>query len=332
MSTRSTAVRTTRAAARATARVTARTAVVAARTVARKAAGGVLRKALPVPKVPEVPPGRLVELPGRGSTFVVDVPGPPGAPVVVLLHALGTTGYLSWYPVLADLARDHRVIAFDQRWHGRGIRSSRFRVEDCADDVAALLDVLGVRTCIPVGYSLGGLVAQEVWHRHPDRVAGLVLAATARNFRGKRREQLFFPVMSAAMVPLSPYCRGRVDRVADALVPLPGTTSEAMGWGMTEFRSTSAWSMPEVLTALGRFNSAPWIGEVDVPTAVITTTRDRTIPVRRQQRLAACIKGSTTIELDGGHSSLVLRADRFREALLCALERVAPASEDARTG
>ncbi|HUR52227.1 MAG TPA: alpha/beta fold hydrolase, partial [Mycobacteriales bacterium] len=120
--------------------------------------------------MPSVPEGRYVELPDRGRTFVTDIPGPtPDAPVVVLLHALTTTATLSWYPVMADLAQHYRVITFDQRWHGRGIRSSRFRLTDCADDVAAVLDALGVEKCIPVGYSMGGAIAQLFWKQHPTR-------------------------------------------------------------------------------------------------------------------------------------------------------------------
>ena len=56
------------------------------RTVVRTGA----RKVLPPPAVDRLLEGRMVELPGRGRTFVIDVPGPtPDAPVVVLLHALG---------------------------------------------------------------------------------------------------------------------------------------------------------------------------------------------------------------------------------------------------
>ena len=53
-----------------------------------------------------------------------------------------------------------------------------FRLEDCADDVVALADELGVRSFIPVGYSMGGPIAQLVWKRHPSRVEGMVLCAT----------------------------------------------------------------------------------------------------------------------------------------------------------
>lgn len=264
-----------------------------------------------------LPPGRMVDLPGRGRTFVVDVPGPTGAPTLVLLHALGCTGYLSWFPSILVLAQDYRVVVLDQRWHGRGIRSKRFRLKDCADDVVALADVLAIERFIAVGYSMGGLVAQLLWKRHPHRVEGLVLCATARNFRGARREKFFFPLMTAAMVPLSPYVRKRVERLAGTLPEVPCPPEDASRtWGMAEFRSTSAWSLPAVLRELGRFNSAPWISTVSVPTAVVATAKDHTIPVRRQYRLAAAIPGATVHEVAGGHAALVLKAEAFVPALV----------------
>jgi 3-oxoadipate enol-lactonase len=291
------------------------------RAVAARALGRLL--AAPAPGA-DLPEGRMVDLPGRGRTFVVDVPGPPGAPTLVLLHALGCTGYLSWFPSILVLAQDYRVVVLDQRWHGRGIRSKRFRLKDCADDVAALADELGIDRFIPVGYSMGGLIAQLVWQRHPHRVEGLVLAATARNFRGARREKFFFPLMTAAMVPLSPYVRKRVERLAITLPEVPCPPAEApRNWGLAEFRSTSAWSMPAVLRELGRFNSAPWIGEVSVPVAVVATTKDHTIPVRRQYRLAAAIEGATVHEVHAGHASMVLKADAFVPALVEACGSVA---------
>ena len=87
----------------------------------------------------------------------------------------------------------------------------------------------------------------------------------------------------------------------------------------SEFRSTSAWSIPEVLGELGRFNSAAWIGEVDVPTAVVVTERTTPSRERRQRKLAASIEGADAYAAPGGHASIVLRAGtwvpRFREAL-----------------
>ncbi len=278
----------------------------------------------PKPDTASLPPGHMLELPGRGTTFVIDVPGPtPDAPALVLLHSLACTAYLNWYPSLAALSQEFRVVAFDQRWHGRGIRSRRFRFSDCADDVAAVADVLGIERFIPVGYSMGGPIAQLVWKRHRERVLGLVLCASARNYRGKTRERLFFPVLTGTMTVLSPYARRRVERLASELPPEPVSPDEVRNWGLQEFRSTSAWAMPPVIKELGRFNSAGWIGEVDVPTAVVVTTKDHTIPLRRQLSLAAAIPGATVHEVAGGHGSVVMRADRFVPALLEACRSVA---------
>ena len=290
----------------------------------RKAAGLLIRRAVKLPPVQAVPEGRMVALPGRGETFVVDVAGPtPQAPTIVLLHALGCTAYLTWFGVLAELSRTHRVVALDLRWHGRGIRSARFRLDDCADDAAALLDVLDVDQAIIAGYSLGGAVAQSFWHRHPGRVSALVLASTARNLRGHLGERVFFPVMTLAMHPLSRVALAKVERVAQTLPEMPSVDlTDPTGWGRSEFRSTSAWSMPEVLSELGRFNSAPWIGSVDVPTAVVVTGRDKAIPTRRQRRLADAIPDAHVYETPGGHASIVLDHERWVPAFLEAVADV----------
>ncbi len=286
----------------------------------RQAARLVVRRAVRLPPVEAVPEGRMVAVPG-GRTFVVDVAGPHrDAPTIVLLPALGCTAYLTWFGVLGELSRTHRVVALDLRWHGRGIRSPRFRIADCADDVAGVLDALGIDSAIVAGYSLGGAVAQEVWHRHPERVAGLVLASTARNLRGHLGERLFFPVMTLAMHPLSRVALTKVERVAATLPEMPSVDlADGVAWGRSEFRSTSAWSMPEVLGELGRFNSAPWISCVDVPTAVVVTGRDKAIPTRRQRKLAASIPDASVHEAPGGHASIVLDHERWTPAFVEAV-------------
>ena len=113
--------------------------------------------------------GRRVDLPGRGATWVHEVAGPPGAPVLLLLHGLAATALLNWATSLTTLGRGFRVIALDQRGHGHGIRRiGAFKLEDCADDAAALADRFGLERVIPVGYSMGGAVAQLFWRRHPN--------------------------------------------------------------------------------------------------------------------------------------------------------------------
>ncbi len=151
-----------------------------------------------------LPPLRLVQLPGRGTVAVREWAGPPDAPVVVLVHGVALTADLNWSRVAPVLGQRFRVIAFDQRGHGRGIAPGPgFRLEDCADDIAALVGVLGVEKVFAVGYSMGGLVAQLLWRQHRRLVAGLVLCSTARNFRGSPAERLIGMTLPAAVAVVS---------------------------------------------------------------------------------------------------------------------------------
>ena len=279
---------------------------------------GVVRKRVYMPWVP-IPQGRLVELPGRGTTYVTDTPGPsPDSPTVVLLHALGCTGLLTWFPAIPQLARKYRVVTLDQRWHGQGIGSDTFSLYDCADDVAALVEVLDLRDVILAGYSMGGVVAQRVWRQHPGIVQGLVLCSTTDRFQLNPAERLFFTGMGASMLGLREVSRSRTAtraaRAAVAAVDMELT--DIQDWAIAEFRSTSPWAVGQALAALGRHHSRPWLGRIDVPTAVVVTTADRVIPAERQVGLARVIRGATVHEVDAGHSACVLASERFVPAFL----------------
>lgn len=267
-----------------------------------------------------IPEGRLFELPGRGgSTYVTDTPGPdPQSPTIVLLHALGCTGLLTWFPAIRPLSKRFRVVTMDQRWHGRGIRSEHFSLADCADDVASLIETLGLEDVIVAGYSMGSIVAQRVWRQHPEQVQGLVLCATTDRFQLTPAERAFFTGMGAGMLVTRGLSRSRTAlaaaRVASDRLDLDPTDMHE--WALREFRSTSPWAVGQALAALGRHHSRPWIRRIDVPTAVVVTTRDRVVPTERQVRLARTIPGATIHEVKAGHAACVLSAERFVPAFL----------------
>ncbi|WP_330232305.1 alpha/beta hydrolase [Nocardia sp. NBC_00508] len=290
------------------------------RGVARS--GGRLR----VPDIAEVPGGRLVELPGRGRTYVVDIPGPERAPALVLLHATACTAYLTWFPALAALAERYRVILFDQRWHGRGIRTERFRLADCADDVAAVLDALHVDRAMCAGFSLGGMVSLLAGHRNPGRLSGLVLCATPYRFQETWREKAFHRTFGAIAAAVGPYSYRRAEKLAGRLPELPELTwtpGRLDRWALAEFRSTSGWALTQVVAEVGRFDATAWLSSLTMPTAVVVTTRDRAIPVSRQLELATMLPAASMHLVEAGHASCVLEADRFVPVLLEACEAVA---------
>jgi 3-oxoadipate enol-lactonase len=278
------------------------------------------------PRWREVPPGRRVELPGRGTTWASEVVGPEGAPTLLLLHGWVATAALNWHAVFAALGRHYRVIALDHRGHGRGVRSRRrFRLADCADDAAALLCVLGVERAIAVGYSMGGPIAQLLWHRHRERVAGLVLCATAAGFR--RPNAGFGDVLLPTLVPgLSfgsrlvpgPIRRRLVRDFLAARIRNP----DALEWVVSEVADHDPGAILEAGRAISAFDASAWIGSIDVPTAVVVTERDALVSPAVQRKLAAAIPSATIHACDGDHGACAYRPREFTAALLDACESV----------
>ena len=219
------------------------------------------------------------------------------------------------------------MIALDHRGHGRGIRSRRrFRLADCADDALALCDVLGAQRVIPVGYSMGGPIAQLCWQRHRDRVRGLVLCATGAHFSRSREERLGFLGLSglAVLARLTP--TQLHDRLSDQLY-LQRKTTEWGEWAVSEAARHHWRTVLEAGHAIGNFDSTGWLGEVDVPTAIVTTLRDRVIPLRRQEQLFELIPTAEAFRVDGDHASVAHTDGRFLPALLRAIHSTVERSE-----
>ena len=283
----------------------------------------------PFLSVVTLPGAELVELGDGGATFACDIPGPnPDAPTLVLVHGLGATAMLNWAPAFQSLSSQFRVVALDLRGHGRSSAPERkFRLSDCADDVAAAARTLGIDRFVLVGYSMGSQVAQLVWRRHPELIQGLVLCAASRNFKGKPGERLFFtalPAIVGAVQLMLPAPPAAVQQQADAFEADPGPTVRRLpGWAWEEFRRTRPSALFKALSAIGSFSSHDWVGEIDVPTAVVVMMRDRGVPPTRQIKLAQSIPGATIHPVDAGHAACMFGSQRFVPVLLEACASVA---------
>ena len=234
-----------------------------------------------------IPMTRLVELPGRGTTRVWECTGPPGAGTLMLIHGVACTAELNWGKVLAPLGRHFRVVAADLRGHGDGIPlRSQFRLEDCADDVAALADVLDIRRFTAVGYSMGGMVAQLMYRRHASLLSGLVLCSTARNACGSPAERmaaLAVPAMTAALRWNPMLHLMGADFVGMALLGRVDDPATAR-WARAQLSRTTLATTLSAARAVCGFTSDSWIGQVDVPAAVVITAPGP----RRAARPPAC--------------------------------------------
>lgn len=273
---------------------------------------------------PQLPPGRRIELPGRGTTFIRET-GSTAKQTIVLLHGLSASADLNWFTCFRRLSHSYHVVALDQRGHGRGIRlrGRRFRLADCADDVVALADVLGIERFIPVGYSMGGAVAQLVAHRHPERINGLVLCATSGSFASQGPQaRMGFGVLAGMTVAvrLTPVAVRR--QIASTFLRGRAEDGALARWLRAELLRNDPAAVMQAAVALGRFRSSGWRGDITAPTAVVATTRDRLVPPARQSRLANSIPGATLHPVAGDHGVVVARPDLFLPALLDALDSV----------
>ena len=271
---------------------------------------------------PKLPPGRFVDLGERGTIIVRDFGGQPGAPVVALLHGWTATADLNWFKSYDALGERFRVIAFDHRGHGTGVRTKQpFRLEDCADDVADVTGALGVDTFIPIGYSMGGPIAQLVWKRHRERVAGLVLCATAPYFAARRNERRMLLGLTglATMARVAP--EGAKIWLTEQLY-LQRKTMQWEPWAIQQ-AATHDWRMVlEAGRAIGNFSSTEWLADIDVPVSNVLTMRDQVVPLRRQVKLFEQIPDTEAFRIDGMHDAAVANADRFVPSLIRAIDSI----------
>ncbi|MEB3022102.1 alpha/beta fold hydrolase [[Mycobacterium] crassicus] len=244
----------------------------------------------------------------------------------MLLHGVTMTAELSWSRVLERLGRSFRVVAPDLRGHGDGIPldGTRFRIEDSADDIAVLAKVLGIERFTAVGYSMGGMVAQLLWRRHPQLVSGLVLCATARNVQGSWLEKLtsiYLPAMTTALY-LNPFTKGATAECLDGSLLGQIHDGSTRAWARAQLSRTSLPAAMSAVESAVEFTSHEWIAEVDVPTAVLIPTADQLVPPSRQHRLARAIPHAKVFELPGDHTIFLNDPACFGEVLVAATRSV----------
>ena len=109
-----------------------------------------------------------------GIVIRCQLSGDPGAPAIVLLHALGEQA-ATWDEVVARFATRFRVVALDLRGHGSSTWPGTYSFTLMRDDVLGVLDALDLLDLVLVGHSMGGTVAYLVAQAQPGRIARLVV-------------------------------------------------------------------------------------------------------------------------------------------------------------
>jgi 3-oxoadipate enol-lactonase len=106
----------------------------------------------------------------------------------------------------------------------------------------------------------------------------------------------------------------------------------ALEWALEEWERNDPAAMIQAGLAIGRFDSTPWLGEIDVPVSVVITTLDTTVSPNRQKRLADLIPGSVSFDIEGTHRACVDEARVFIPALKAACESIESRAESRHGG
>lgn len=266
-------------------------------------------------------------VPGRGEFFIRRHVHPdPDAPTVLLLHGWTASADLQFMAAYRALGERFSFVGIDHRGHGRGFRTTQpFDLDDVADDAAAVVRELGIESVIAVGYSMGGPVSLHLTRRHPELVAGLVVQATALEWRAKLSERMLWrllPLMGAALRSWTqPWL---LRRGAGLVIPDDSPFAPYRPWMIAETMRGEPRVMVEAGRALSRYDARPWAGSLGVPAAMLVSTRDRLVAPRKQRELAAVLR-ARVVEVPMEHLGAVELPDQFASATVELVSSVADA-------
>jgi pimeloyl-ACP methyl ester carboxylesterase len=227
-----------------------------------------------------------------------------GEPLLLIMGMSGT--HLSWgEPFVADLARDYDVVAYDHRGIGRSDpEAEAFSIVDLAEDAVGVLDALGWDDAHVLGISMGGMVAQELALRHPERIRTLTLGCTYCGGEGSAvAPQATLEKLSAGMMS--------GDRELAIRTGFEVNVSERFTQqdGAYETFRAMAKSLPAPIPvimlqmqAIAQHDTSARLPSIALPTLVIHGDEDLMLPVQNGRMIAGLIPGARLEVLEGvGH-------------------------------
>jgi 3-oxoadipate enol-lactonase/4-carboxymuconolactone decarboxylase len=250
----------------------------------------------------------FVEIRGLATHIAID--GPPGAPVLLLVHSLGTNLHV-WDAAAEVLAHGLRVVRFDLRGHGTTeAGAGPCTLDDLAADALAVLDALGIATAHVAGVSIGGMIAQVIAARAPDRVTSLVLCDTAlvipppEMWRTRAQTVRAVGMAAIAEVALSRW-------VAPAYLTTPA------GRGLRQMLlRTQPEGYAAACDALAAADLSHTTPALRVPTLVIVGELDPSTPVASAEAIRDAIPGAQLVVIPGAaHLPMVDHPDAVIAAI-----------------
>ena len=259
----------------------------------------------------------------NGVNLNYQIVGPEGAPVVVFSHSIGATLEM-WDAQVAALAGRYRCLRYDTRGHGGSEVVARpATVDDLADDLAGLLDALGIERAHVVGLSLGGMMGQAFALRHPDRLDRLALLATSAEMDKAAWRQRIATVTTEGYEPF-------IDGI---MVPRWFTPAfaEAHPDVVAGFRRRMAANDPAGYAAcanvIATLDLLPRIAGIKAPTLILVGAEDPATPVAMSEVIRGQVAHAEMVIVPGAaHIVAVEAAGIVNQYLDAFLSRGTPRS------
>jgi pimeloyl-ACP methyl ester carboxylesterase len=249
------------------------------------------------------------------------VQGEPGATPLLLIQGLGYTADM-WFRVLPGLSADRRTVRFDNRGVGRSsVPPTPWSIPELAADAITVLDAVGVDRAHVFGVSLGGLIAQEVALRHPDRVDRLVLGCTHPGGRDAIRMD---PAAATMLMDRTPRTARDAARASVPFLYAEDTSPDDIATDLDirvryPMRASAYWGQLDAMRASEGTLSR--LRELQAPTLILHGTDDRLVQPGNADLLAAAIPGARLTWIEGaGH---VFWTDRPEQTVAAVSEFLA---------
>lgn len=265
-----------------------------------------------------------LELSGRsvfvgGIEFFLREAGPTDAPPFVLVHGWGDHSLAVFPRLIPLLAERYRVIAVDNRNHGKSdhVRGP-YDITTMADELDAVLDQLGVSEATVFGFSMGGMVAQSLARHHPERVGRLALSGTAADI--PLLTDRLSPVAQVGITLLRALERMTRTEVSwvrmKYLAHVGAVAPEHARWYYAAHQNRDPDLYWLSAVAMSRFDARDWIGDLDVPMMIVVTTRDQLMAPSWQWDLVARRPDAEVRTLDARHEAPLTHASELAGFLL----------------
>jgi pimeloyl-ACP methyl ester carboxylesterase len=230
----------------------------------------------------------------------------------------------NWKPQVRAFKRYFRVISFDNRGvGGSSYLSGPITIGAMVGDTLALLDHLGIDGAHILGYSLGGIVAQEIAISHPERVSKLVLASTMAVGDGSHGSAEGLPKALGLKQGGGQQDLEGVD--ARRIMPVLADLAFNKWYYRLVIRFLARLQAQHIelegltgqFTAAAGVNTLDRVGSIQASTLVLTGTDDRLIDASASRVLASRIPHAKLVMIEGGsHSVAIEMRGRFNQAVL----------------